>query len=90
MNEVTSEELQQWANSRQMDWMIEVLAVASQSIEARWASGAYTGKSSEETIQLNAKALGSTLQLRHIIDFINEIKDGDINTDLPVGVGLTE
>lgn len=90
MNEVTSEELQQWAKTRQMDWLKSVLGVASQSIEARWASGAYTGKSSEETIQLNAKALGATLQIRHVIRFIDTIKEGDIDTNLTVGIGLSE
>lgn len=89
MSEITSETLQQWAKTDQMDWLKSVLAVASQSIEARWSSGAYTGKSHDETLQLNAKALGATAQIRHIIQFIDDIKDGDIDTSLTVGIGLS-
>jgi len=84
-DDISSEELQTWAKSRSMDWVISVLNVSQRSIEARWSTGAYTGGTFDETAQLNAKALGASAQIRNILNFIDQIKHGDVETKVNIG-----
>ena len=41
-----------------------------------WANGNYTGPTGEETLQQNAKALGSVNSLELILSWIDDVKEG--------------
>lgn len=42
-----------------------------------WKDGSYTGKSSDETLQLNSKYIGSVEQSEIILEYVDYIRSSD-------------
>lgn len=68
------EQIERWLNDHVTEYVMETYFVkARQDIMEQWANGDYTGGSSEETAQLNAKALGMIDQIDSTILEISDL-----------------
>jgi len=68
------EQIERWLNDHVTEYVMETFFTeARQGIMEQWASGDFTGASSEETAQLNAKALGMIDQIDSTILEISDL-----------------
>ncbi len=73
MVEPTPEEFRGWLDMSVGKYFKQVLSEKMQDLKDDWASGAFTGLNTEETIQLNSEALGKVQQLADITLTLDEL-----------------
>ena len=62
-----------WMNQRVGKYHKAQLVEILEDIKDNWANGDYTGKNTEETIQLNSEAIGRVQQVAEIILILEEM-----------------
>jgi len=66
---------QEWLGHDITTDLIKTLKEDIAALKDRWAVGAFTGASFDETAQLNAKALGLTEALENILDYVTDLAE---------------
>jgi hypothetical protein len=69
----TYEQAREWHDSRVTQYLLEEIDLTVSEIKDVWAEGGYTGDSTDETSQLNSRALGNVQALLNLRDFIDSL-----------------
>lgn len=68
MSDLTKEEFSEWLDHPVTKQYQQILLSLRKDLLEQWAAGNFTGSSAEETVQLNAKALGRIHQLEELME----------------------
>ena len=77
-NSIPEEELKAWANHPMTQCLKYTLMGDGAGYFESWSNGNFTGQSTDETAQLNAKALGGVDALDSLLAWIEDAPRGDL------------
>lgn len=79
----------QWLNSLATVEFLKQIEKSIEEIQSLWGSGQFTGSTQGETIQLNAKAIGTVEALKDILYLARELPEEDEDNDTTGGTQST-
>ncbi len=79
--EPTASEFRGWLDMPTGKYLVDLLKNQIVEIQEGFINGDYTGSSTDETIQLNASAIGAGQAVANILLTLDELKTDEQNTD---------
>lgn len=70
---MTPQEIQSWKQHPVTEAFIAVLDGRKRTLQDSWSAGQFTGNSTDETAQMNAKAIGQVQMLEDILQSIEDM-----------------
>lgn len=70
---MTPQEIQSWKQHPVTEAFIAALDERKRTLQDSWSAGQFTGKSTDETAQMNAKAIGQVQMLDDILQSIEDM-----------------
>lgn len=70
---MTPQEIQSWKQHPVTDEFVSILEERRRDLQDSWSAGQFTGKSTDETAQMNAKAIGQVQMLEDILQSIEDM-----------------
>ena len=77
MQVVPKEEFQEWLQHPVTQAFRKYLSNNIRDFQEGWSNGAFTGATSDETIQLNSKAIGQIQILQNILEIDEGVLNGE-------------
>ena len=77
-NSVPKEEARQWCSHPITQSLIYSLYGDMAGHFEGWANGEFTGNTGDETVQKNSKALGGVIAIESILNWIDDVKIGEL------------
>ena len=72
---MTKQEIENWKQHPGTKELVKALVERKQDLQNAWSAGQFTGRTADETAQMNASAIGKVQQLEGILESIEEIGD---------------
>jgi len=77
----TFEQVADWDTNKVTQYVLNEIDETISEIQDVWLEGGYTSATSDETIQLNSKALGAAQALLNLKDFVDSLSEVEYDED---------